>query len=125
MLILSNAQKWIIAIASVLILLSVCVPPWVHTYRDHRGVYSEYPAGYAFIAFPPEREEERRGYGIKIDIDRIAIQVVAILIVCALGVILTFGGGAVSEQSDDPVSDEDEEHEGRRHDSLGDYRDGS
>lgn len=62
-----------IIISAVIFILMGLFPPWTYTI-DAESVHSMKPAGYAFIALPPNPEGDAPAYGVKIDFSRLFIQ---------------------------------------------------
>jgi hypothetical protein len=85
----TNQRK--ILIAGIALIAAMAVfPPWTYTFR-YQSTYSEEPAGYSFIADPPSPKSTRRTDGVKIDIARLSVQVVAVLALMGIGLLVVSG----------------------------------
>ena len=85
----TNQRK--ILIAGIALIATMAVfPPWTYTFR-YQSTYSEEPAGYSFIADPPSPKSTRRTDGVKIDIARLSVQVVAVLALMGIGLLVVSG----------------------------------
>ncbi len=80
-------QKIIMWFGILVIILMGLLPPWKKTF-SYQGSYSEKPAGYYFITYPPEAKIKVEGY--KIDITRLGLQLIMVSLVTG-GLIVTFG----------------------------------
>jgi hypothetical protein len=71
----------------VLIILMGAFPPWTYTFTL-QGIYSEVPAGYSFIADPPQPRERNYAHGVKLDIGRLFVQWIIVAVSTGLGIVL-------------------------------------
>jgi len=83
---LSGRQLLVLKIGIALMAANIIVPPWTYT-LNAGSVYSEKPAGYHFIFEPPAPARSGLMHGVKVDISRLFIQVFAIFLVAAFGMI--------------------------------------
>jgi len=84
-MILNNKQRKIVIIGVVLFVLMGLFLPWKHT-LDYESIRWERPAGYAFIALPPEPEG---AIGARIDISRLIVQWLILAAASSLGMFMT------------------------------------
>lgn len=87
---INEKQKKIIVIGVVVIILMAIFPPWTHTYR-YKTAYSNEPAGYRFIFYPPDKKSKvnSMAHGIELDITRLCVQWIIFSMVTGLGVFLS------------------------------------
>jgi hypothetical protein len=100
---LNTTQRVIILVGIVLIVGIGIYPPWTYTFTS-KTIYKEEPAGYAFIASPPQLPTDAHmtgrspravivlpspGYGLKIDMWRLLIQWAVTIAASGLGVLVT------------------------------------
>lgn len=83
-------QRKILIAGVALIALMALFPPWTYTFK-YQSTYSEEPAGYSFIADPPRPRATRRTDGVKLDIARLTVQVVAVLALMGIGLLVVSG----------------------------------
>ena len=82
-----NPKQRKMAILGVLLIIGMCIfPPWIYTFKAS-GVYSENPAGYSFIAEPPSPKSYNVRHGVEIDLNRLSIQVFAVIAFIGLGLL--------------------------------------
>jgi hypothetical protein len=62
-------------------------PPWTYTFK-YQSTYSEQVAGYRFIADPPQPRSTSLTHGVKIDIVRFSLQVLAVVALTAIGLLI-------------------------------------
>ena len=84
---LNKIQKKILTIGVVVILICCLFPPWVHTFKA-KSIYSEESAGYAPIISPPSKKQNSVGFGVKLDISRLLLQIFIIFIATGAGALL-------------------------------------
>lgn len=97
-----NGRQKIIVSAGLLALVAMCAfPPWSYTVSTVT-VYSERPAGYHFIADPPEPRQESSVHGVKLDLWRLWFQCLGVAALAGLGVV--WSGGSRSARGVDQAS---------------------
>lgn len=87
MISLNKIQKIIASIGLIAIVLSCLIPPWTYTFNAE-GIYSEKPAGYSHLWYPPEPERSHRAFGLKVDMARLSIQILLFSIASIFGIFL-------------------------------------
>lgn len=91
-----NSKQRKTSIFGVMLIIGMCIfPPWIYTFKSS-GVYSENPAGYSFIAEPPSPKSYNVMHGVKIDMNRLLIQVIAVASFIGLG-LLVFSKGTANK----------------------------
>ncbi len=79
---LNPGQRIILLVASASLAAMLSFPPWTNTF-DETGTHSRWPAGYAFIATPPQREESHELFGVVLDTQRLLTQCGALIFLFA------------------------------------------
>ncbi len=89
---LNTNQKIILSAGAALIVVMALFPPWMYTFSG-QSIYSDEPAGYSFIASPPERSYRYSPLvsGVKLDAVRLSVQSLGVLALTAIG-LLVFSG---------------------------------
>lgn len=82
-------RKIVIASAAVFIAMCLC-PPWTYTF-DIASVHRERPAGYALILEPPMPEFNAPSFGVRLDVSRLLIQLVALIVAAGTGLLVEKG----------------------------------
>ena len=89
---LNTLQRRIIITALVVLILMLLFPPWTDSF-DAGNQYNHFtyskPIGYAFIATPPS--PSRNLGSIRVDLSRLAIQIVVIILITLLAMMLAKG----------------------------------
>jgi hypothetical protein len=80
---LNSKQRKVFVLGLLLIVGSCLFPPWIKTYSN-KSTYSEFPVGYSFIAEPPSSTLR---IGVKIDIDRLILQLIAVMALSGVGIV--------------------------------------
>ncbi len=83
----NKIQKKILTIGVIVILVCCLFPPWVHTFKA-KSIHSEESAGYALIVSPPSKKRNSVGFGVKLDISRLLLQIFIISIATGAGALL-------------------------------------
>ena len=84
----NSKQRKVIVAGMALIVAMALFPPWIYTFK-YQSTYSENPAGYASIIMPPSSESGRRSEGVKVDLSRLLIQILAVSALTCIGFILS------------------------------------
>ena len=88
-----NQRQWFVLKVGVLLVVgNILFPPWTHTVNA-KGIHSEKPAGYQFIFEPPWPERAGVQYGVRIDINTLLLQIFAVFLISAFGLIETRSRG--------------------------------
>jgi hypothetical protein len=85
-----NSKQKTVSIFGIIVIIGMCIfPPWTYTYKSS-STYSETPAGYSFIAEPPRQRTDvhKTKNGVKIDTNRLLIQIVAGASFIGLGLLI-------------------------------------
>jgi hypothetical protein len=86
---LNTKQRRLIWVGIVIIAIMGVFPPWTHTFKNHL-TYSEVPAGYCFIASPPNKLIPSSIFsGVKVDMARLLVQLIGTMIILSLGLLAT------------------------------------
>jgi hypothetical protein len=86
----NSKQIKILIIAAAIFVLMGIFPPWIYTF-DNRSIHSENPAGYALISEPPDPEEYKVQYGVRLDTSRLIVQWLVLLVATAGATLLVSG----------------------------------
>jgi hypothetical protein len=82
-----NSKQRKVFVLGLLLIIGICLfPPWIQTF-SYKSTYSESSLGYGFIAKPPSPISLKRQYGVKIDIERLILQLVAVMALSGIGII--------------------------------------
>ncbi len=81
-------KNHIIAFAVLVVLAMALYPPWVQTYTRQGMTPSQRPAGYAALWDPPEMPGSRL-VGLRLDIARLGVQIIAVAAGTALLILIT------------------------------------
>ena len=85
---IDDKKRKIVIAGLALVVAMTLFPPWVMTITNGHG-YIERPAGYAFIGYSPLLSHYNMVYtGIKIDVLRLSIQIVAALLLTGIGLLM-------------------------------------
>ena len=85
---LNGTQRKVILVGIAIVVLMGLFPPWKHTFRSTM-TNSEEPAGYSFIATPPNRRQGGFMHGVEIDLSRLLIQLAVTIAAAGFGVLVT------------------------------------
>ena len=80
---LNKRQTTALWVGIILVALMCLFPPWLYTLQAPNMGQVTNPAGYAFVFAPPERVVDASAFGIRVDTDRLLIQLLAVSIVTA------------------------------------------
>ena len=83
----NSKQRKVIVVGMALIAVMALYPPWTYTFK-FQSIYSENPAGYASIVIPPSSDSGRRSEGVKVDLTRLLLQLLAVSLLTGIGFIL-------------------------------------
>jgi hypothetical protein len=82
-----NSKQRKVFVFGLLLTVGICLfPPWIQTF-SYKSTYSESPLGYSFIAEPPSPISFRHQYGVKIDIERLILQLIAVMALSGIGIV--------------------------------------
>ncbi|MCF6256217.1 MAG: hypothetical protein L3J98_07695 [Gammaproteobacteria bacterium] len=105
---LNGRQLIALKIGIILMTINIIFPPWVYTVNGG-SFHSENPAGYYSIFEPPSPESSKPAHGVKIDLSRLLIQVVAIILISALGMIKAKPGIQKARESKENIRNSEKE----------------
>lgn len=84
-MVLNNKQRIILIIGVLLFALMGLFPPWINTLYGE--IHQVLPAGYAFIASPPN--PKFLDGGVSLDISRLVVQWFILIVVTGFGLVVT------------------------------------
>jgi hypothetical protein len=85
----NSKQMKIFIVSAAIFVVMGAFPPWIYTF-DNRSIHSENPAGYALITEPPDPEEYKVQYGVRLDNSRLIVQWL-VLLAATVGAVLLVG----------------------------------